>query len=235
MPSPGKRLPSSAWSRLAVLALLLAALAVVTVAYEPQRFLAADQWSERVTGPGGAVLFTVVYGVAAAAFVPRPLMGVTAGALFGAPLGTLVALGGTVLGAALCLGLGRWLGQDSIRPLLRGRWVREGDRQLADHGFRSVAALRLLPGVPFAPSNYVMAMSRVRWPIFLGASAIGSIPQTLVFAFAGSQATEPSSTLLAVAGLLVAAPLATIAVARYRSVRSARRSPATAEPSQALA
>lgn len=225
---------SSAKARLVLLAALLATLAVFTVVYEPQRLLTTDQWSGHDTGPGGAAFFAVLYGVAAAALVPRPLMGVTAGALFGMGVGTLVALAGTVLGAALCLGMGRWLGQESIRPLLRGRWVREGDRQLTDHGFRSVTLLRLLPGLPFAPSNYLVAMSRIRWPVFLGASAIGSIPQALVFAFAGSQATEPSSMLLAVGGLLVAGPVVMIAIARYRAGRTAVKPPSTVEPGEAL-
>lgn len=230
LPPLGTRALPSAWLRLTLLATLLLTLAVVAVVYEPQRLLEVEQWSDRALGLTGAMTFAVLYGVAAAAFVPRPLMGVTAGALFGLQWGVVVALVGTVIGAALCLGLGRALGQDAIRPLLRGRWAKEGDRQLSEHGFRSVVALRLLPGVPFAASNYVAAMSQVRWHVFLSASAIGSVPQTVVFAVAGNQAAEPSSTLVAVSGLLVMTLLITVVVARRRSVRLRRPSPVAVVP-----
>ena len=75
-----------------------------------------------------------------------------------APLST-----GTVLGAGLAFGLGRILGQDALRPLLRARWLKAADGQLSRHGFRSMLAARLFPGVPFWAANYCAAVSRMGW------------------------------------------------------------------------
>ncbi|NEE19250.1 hypothetical protein G3M58_73885, partial [Streptomyces sp. SID7499] len=63
--------------------------------------------------------------------------------------------------------LGRVLGQDALRTLLRGRLLTAADGVLSRHGFRSVLALRLFPGIPFAAANYCAATSRMSAPPFL--------------------------------------------------------------------
>ena len=67
------------------------------------------------------------------------------------------------------------------------------DRQLSRHGFRSMLVIRLLPGVPFAASNYGAAVSRMGWPAFLAATAVGVIPNTAAYVIAGSHAAAPTS------------------------------------------
>ncbi len=122
------------------------------------------------------MVFTAAYGLCTVAFVPRPLLNLAAGALFGSQLGLGVALAGTVLGAGIAFCLGRALGQDALRPLLRGRWLKAVDGQLSRHGFRSMLAVRLFPGVPFWAANYCAAFSRMGLLPFLLATGLGSIP-----------------------------------------------------------
>jgi uncharacterized membrane protein YdjX (TVP38/TMEM64 family) len=148
------------------------------------------------------------------AFVPRPLLNLAAGALFGSQLGLAAALAGTVLGAGVAFGLGRVLGQDALRPLLRGRLLKAADGQLSRHGFRSMMAARLFPGVPFWAANYCAAVSRMRWPAFLLATALGSVPNTAAYAVAGARASAPTSPAFLVAMACIALPaLAGAAVA----------------------
>ncbi|UGY94836.1 TVP38/TMEM64 family protein [Streptomyces gobiensis] len=182
----------SPWARLSLLIMLLTAAATAFVLYEPQRLL-TEQWAVRLSGGAAVVIFAVAYGVCTAAFAPRPVLNLAAGVLFGTPAGTTSALAGTVLGAGIAFGLGRLLGQDALRPLLRGRWLAAGDRQLSQHGFRAVLVLRLVPGVPFAASNYTAAVSRMSWLTFLSATALGSVPNTVAYVVAGSRATAPTS------------------------------------------
>ncbi|MER7175583.1 TVP38/TMEM64 family protein [Streptomyces mesophilus] len=203
----------SPWSRLGLLVLLLAAAGTGVLVLEPQRLL-ADGWPPQVGGAAAVVLFAVAYGVCTAAFVPRPLLNLAAGALFGAQAGLVGAIAGTVLGAGIAFGLGRILGQDALRPLLRGRIVHAVDGQLSRHGFRSMLAARLFPGVPFWAANYCAAISRMRWTPFLLATGLGSIPNTAAYVIAGSQASTPTSpafliamgfiTVTALAGAIVA-------------------------------
>ncbi|MGX1675049.1 TVP38/TMEM64 family protein [Streptomyces sp. NPDC055400] len=188
----------SPWSRLSLLVALLAAGGATVLLLQPQRLL-ADGWPPQMSGAAAVVLFGVAYGLCTVAFVPRPLLNLAAGALFGSQLGTLAALGGTVLGAGLAFGLGRVLGQEALRPLVRGRWLKAADGQLSRHGFRSMLAARLFPGVPFWAANYCAAVSRMRWAPFLLATAIGSVPNTVAYVVAGARASTPTSPAFLIA------------------------------------
>ncbi|AXG76708.1 TVP38/TMEM64 family protein [Streptomyces paludis] len=220
-PPPGRavrwsRALLSPWSRLALLVALLASALSVVLLYEPQRLL-ADGWPPRVAGGAAVLLFAVAYGLCAVAFVPRPLLNLAAGALFGSGYGLAAALAGTVLAAGLSFGLGRLLGQDALRPLLRGRWLKAADGQLSGHGFRSMLAIRLFPGVPFAAANYGAAVSTMRWTPFLTATALGSIPNTAAYVIAGSRASSPMSPLfLCAMGFIVVTGVGAAVVAWRR-------------------
>ncbi|MGW4032038.1 TVP38/TMEM64 family protein [Streptomyces sp. NPDC004838] len=183
----------SPWSRLSLLALMLAAAGALVLLYEPQRLLSEGRPPLQLSGAAAVVLFAVGYGVCTAAFVPRPLLNLAAGALFGSQVGLVSALAGTVLGAGIAFTLGRLLGQDALRPLLRGRWLAAADHQLSAHGFRSMLAIRLFPGLPFAAANYCAAVSRMGYTPFLLATALGSIPNTAAYVIAGSRASSPTS------------------------------------------
>ncbi|MEU6403228.1 VTT domain-containing protein [Streptomyces sp. NPDC046985] len=203
----------SPWSRLSLLLVLLAAAGACVLLFQPQRLL-TDGWPSQLGGAAAAAVFAAAYGLCTVAFVPRPLLNLAAGALFGSQWGLASALAGTVLGAGAAFGLGRALGQDALRPLLRGRLLTAADGQLSRHGFRSMTAARLFPGVPFWAANYCAAVSRMGWPAFLLATALGSVPNTAAYAVAGARAAAPTSPafLLAMAGIVLPA-LAGAAVA----------------------
>ncbi|QNE78587.1 hypothetical protein F0344_31825 [Streptomyces finlayi] len=193
----------SPWSRLSLLVAMLLAAATTMLLFEPQRMLASG-WPPALTGGTAAMTFGLAYGLCTVAFVPRPLLNLAAGALFGAQAGLAAALAGTVLGAGISFALGRVLGQDALRTLLRGRWMKAADGLLSRHGFRSVLALRLFPGVPFAAANYCAATSRMGYPPFLLATGLGSIPNTAAYVVAGSEASSPTSpAFLAAMGFIV--------------------------------
>ncbi|MET9432393.1 MULTISPECIES: TVP38/TMEM64 family protein [unclassified Streptomyces] len=203
----------SPWSRLSLLLLLLVSAAATVVLYEPQRLLSAG-WPPQIGGAGAVVLFALAYGLCTAAFVPRPILNLAAGALFGSQAGLVAAVAGTVLGAGIAFTLGRVLGQDALRPLLRGRWLTAADGQLSRHGFRSMLAIRLFPGVPFAAANYCAAVSRMGYAPFLLATGIGSVPNTAAYVIAGSQAASPTSpAFLLSTGFIVLTGLGAAAVA----------------------
>ncbi|NGO12149.1 TVP38/TMEM64 family protein [Streptomyces sp. HC44] len=195
----------SPWSRLSLLVALLMAAAATVLLFQPQKLL-ADGWPPQVNGAAAAVVFAVAYGLCTVAFVPRPLLNLAAGALFGSQLGLGAALTGTVLGAGIAFGLGRILGQDALRPLLRGRWLKLADGQLSRHGFRSMMAARLFPGVPFWAANYCASVSRMGYLPFLLATALGSIPNTAAYVVAGARASTPTSPAFLIAMACIALP-----------------------------
>ncbi|WAZ20253.1 VTT domain-containing protein [Streptomyces cinnabarinus] len=205
----------SPWSRLSLLVALLISAAAAVLLFEPQRLL-ADGWPPQLGGAAATVVFAVAYGLCTVAFVPRPLLNLGAGALFGAQLGLGAALAGTVLGAGLAFGLGRILGQEALRPLLRGRWLKAADGQLSRHGFRSMLAVRLFPGVPFWAANYCAAVSRMGYVPFLLATALGSIPNTAAYVVAGARASAPTSPAFLIALACIAVPALVGVVVAWR-------------------
>jgi uncharacterized membrane protein YdjX (TVP38/TMEM64 family) len=208
--------------RFALLLGLLACAVTVVVVYEPQRLL-TDGRPAHIPGGAGVAFFALAYGLCTAALVPRPLLNLAAGALFGSSFGLATAVAGTVLGAGIAFGLGRTLGQEALRPLLRRRWLAAADRQLSRHGFRSMLAVRLFPGVPFAAANYGAAVSRMRWLPFLLATGIGSVPNTAAYVLAGSRAGTPGSPVFVLAlGFIAATGLGAVLVA-WRSRARLRR------------
>ncbi|WSB83101.1 TVP38/TMEM64 family protein [Streptomyces cellulosae] len=219
-PAPGLagrcvRVLLSPWSRLSLLVVLLASAAAVMVVLEPQQLL-TDGLPARLGGVVGVVAYAVAYGACTVAFVPRPLLNLAAGALFGSQFGLVAALGGTVLGAGLAFCLGRVLGQEALRPLLRGRWLKAADNQLSRHGFRSMLAARLFPGIPFAAANYCASVSRMGLLPFLLATALGSIPNTAAYVVAGARASTPTSPAFLIALACIALPGLAGAVAAWR-------------------
>lgn len=207
------RLLMSPWSRLSLLVLVLVSAGTAVLVLEPQQLLTSGVPAAFGTGLA-ALLFAAGYGVCTAAFVPRPLLNLAAGALFGSATGVAAAVAGTVVGAGIAFGLGRLLGQDALRPLLRGKWLKAADGQLSRHGFRSMLAVRLFPGVPFWAANYAAAVSRMGYVPFLLATALGSIPNTAAYAVAGARAAAPTSPAFLIALACIAVPaLAGVVVA----------------------
>jgi uncharacterized membrane protein YdjX (TVP38/TMEM64 family) len=108
------------------------------------------------------------------------------------------------------------LGQEALRPLLRGRWLKAADGQLSRHGFRSMMAARLFPGVPFWAANYCAAVSRMGWGAFLLATALGSVPNTAAYVVAGARASKPTSPAFLIAMACIAIPALVGAVVAWR-------------------
>ncbi|WP_149828825.1 TVP38/TMEM64 family protein [Streptomyces tailanensis] len=195
----------SPWARFSLLVALLVGAVSTVLLFEPQRLL-ANGWPPQLNGAAAAVVFAVAYGLCTVAFVPRPILNLAAGALFGSQLGLASALTGTVLGAGIAFGLGRMLGQDALRPLLRHRWLKSADGQLSRHGFRSMLAARLFPGVPFWAANYCASVSCMGCLPFLLATALGSIPNTAAYVVAGARASSPTSPAFLIAMAAIAIP-----------------------------
>ncbi|MFD3488891.1 TVP38/TMEM64 family protein [Streptomyces sp. NPDC058665] len=220
----------SPWSRLSLLVLVLACAGAAVLVYEPQKLVAAG-WPE-LSGAAAWALFSVAYGLCTAAFVPRPLLNLAAGALFGSQLGLPAAMAGTVLGGAIAFGLGRFLGQEALRPLLRGRLLTAADGQLSKHGFRSMMVIRLFPGVPFQAANYCAAISRMRWGPYLLATALGTIPNTAAYVVAGSEAGSPTSPAFLVSMGFIVLTGAAAAVVAWRKRHRLRPAPTPQPPTE---
>ncbi len=84
---------------------------------------------------------------------------------------------------------------------IRGRLARL-DRQLSRHPFGATLTLRLLPVGSNLLLNLVAGVSAVAMSPFLLASAVGYVPQTLVFALLGGGVRVDRGAQMVLAGAL---------------------------------
>jgi len=178
--------PRVLFSGLALLATLIA-VGFVVESGAPGDLL-SEAWIDReVRGKGtaGDLLYLCVAGIATALALPRHVVSFLGGYAFGVVHGTLIALAGTGIGCVLTFFYARVVGRPLVSARLGAR-VQRVDDFLAAHPFWMTVLIRLLPvGNNFA-TNLAAGVSRVPAnPFFLG-SLLGYLPQTLVFALAGS-------------------------------------------------
>ncbi len=128
---------------------------------------------------------TVLYLVAVAASFPAAwLLTVAVGVVFGWVVGTGIVVVGATLGASVLFLAARSLLADFYR-------AKAGVRlQLMAEGFRGNAVnymlfLRLAPVFPFLLVNVVPAVLGLRFSTYFWTTAVGIIPGTIVYAYAG--------------------------------------------------
>jgi uncharacterized membrane protein YdjX (TVP38/TMEM64 family) len=200
-------------TRAAVLVVLLGAM-LAAVAWagfpSPARVRAAlatdSAWTPVAAVLGIALLAVLLF--------PRTGIALLAGALFGPAWAVLYVVPGTLLGASVAFGLGRVLGREYLDQLAaRTRGLARLESWLERRAFLAVLAARLLPMVPFGLLNYGFGATRVHFGTFLGGTAVGILPSTVLYGVVGSSATDPTSpvflgataltALLAVAGMVI--------------------------------
>ena len=182
-------------------------------------FLSEDWIDREVRGKGvsGELLYLAVGGLACAVAVPRHIVSFLGGYAFGVVLGTALALAATEIGCVLTFFYARIIG----RPLVAARFgerVRRIDDFLAANPFSMTLLIRLLPvGNNFA-TCLAAGVSRVPAQPFLLGSLVGYLPQTLVFALAGSGVVAGAGVRIGLAVLLfvIAGVIGTWLYRRYR-------------------
>lgn len=130
--------------------------------------------------PAAPLGFVAVHIAASLVFIPRTLLAIVAGLLFGTGWGIVWAELGSVAGAAAGFLLARYLSSGFIdfqrpshaRSLLE--WVERG-------GWRAVALLRLIPIMPHSVGNYGLGLTALPLGSYALGSLIGQLPMTIAY------------------------------------------------------
>ncbi|MFD0360894.1 TVP38/TMEM64 family protein [Nocardia sp. GCM10030253] len=163
-----------------IVALLVGGIVVFVAAMlvplpSPQQM---QEWAGTV-GPLFPLLFFVVHALVTVAPVPRTVLTVSAGLLFGPALGIALAVSATTVSAALAILLVRALDRDRVAAHLTHPAVRAIDNRLERRGWLAVGSLRLIAFAPFSVINYCCGLSSIRfWPYML-ATVFGILPGTV--------------------------------------------------------
>ncbi|MDR4470141.1 MAG: TVP38/TMEM64 family protein [Nitrospira sp.] len=132
-------------------------------------------------------LFIVAYAIVTGLSLPGAVILTLAGGfMFGAVLGTLFVNLGATTGATLAFLTARYLLRDTVERKF-GASLRPFQQGFAKNAFSYLLTLRLIPLFPFFVVNLVSGLTRVRAGTYIGATALGIIPGSFVYAYAGRQ------------------------------------------------
>lgn len=132
-------------------------------------------------------LFIVAYAAVTGLSLPgAAIMTLAGGFLFGAVLGTIVVNLGATTGATLAFLVARYLLRDAVEQKF-GRWLGPFQEGFAKNAFSYLLTLRLIPLFPFFVVNLVSGLTRINVGTYVAATALGIIPGSFVYAYAGRQ------------------------------------------------
>ena len=169
------------------------------------------------------VVYIAAYTAATILIIPGTILTVTAGFLFGVPIGVALVSVGSLSGASCAFLIGRFLARDWAKNRMRNfQKFKVLDIATRHKGFIIVLLTRLSPLFPFNLLNYAFGLTAVRFRDYVLASWIGMTPAIILYVSIGpatKNVTELASQgiqgqgpqkLLLVAGLIATLLLATI-------------------------
>lgn len=147
------------------------------------------------------VIFIGIYTLATLFFVPKNVLSIAAGAVFGLLPGISYVLVGATAGSVVAFFGARGFGRSSIERLA-GQRVSRLDARLAGSPFLGILIARLIPIVPFTLLNFAAGLSGVAFAPYLGATVIGMLPGTASYVALGAYGTNLRSWEFALAVLV---------------------------------
>ena len=132
-------------------------------------------------------IFILAYAIVTGLSLPGAVILTLAGGFtFGAVLGTLFVNLGATTGATLAFLTARYVLRDTVERKF-GASLRPFQGGFAKNAFSYLLTVRLIPLFPFFVVNLVSGLTRVNAGTYIGATALGIIPGSFVYAYAGRQ------------------------------------------------
>jgi uncharacterized membrane protein YdjX (TVP38/TMEM64 family) len=132
-------------------------------------------------------IFIAAYVIVAGLSLPGAVILTLAGGfLFGATMAALFINVGATTGATLAFLTARHLLRDTVEQKF-GKWLGPFQEGFAKNAFSYLLTLRLIPLFPFFVVNLVSGLTRVNVGTYIAATALGIIPGSFVYAYAGRQ------------------------------------------------
>lgn len=212
--APSKR---RAVTRLLLLLLFVALVGTVGFLFAPTDLQAVRDWASGL-GAGGAVLFVLGYAALTLTPVPKNLLTIAAGLVWGFWFALALVYIGALLGAAASFVIGRALGREAVERLTGARVARL-DAALAHRGLLAVLGARLVPVIPFTLINYGAGLTAVRRRDYALGTALGIIPGSAAYVALGAFGFElgtPFWVALGVLGVLALGGVVAATILRRR-------------------
>jgi uncharacterized membrane protein YdjX (TVP38/TMEM64 family) len=166
-----------------LLALGLLVVAVVVAVVVPLPSPAELREWVLAVGPTAPLIFFLVHAIITTTPIPRTAFTLAAGLMFGPFWGITLAVAASMVSALVGFWIARRLGGRAIARLGPAR-VRALEARLCERELLTVTSSRLV-GIPFAPLNYTLGVTSVRWHAYLIGTLVGLIPGTAAVVFLG--------------------------------------------------
>ena len=201
---------------------LLVIVALVLAAYLLRDVLDQSWVDEHVRDKGlaGEVFFVGLCALLASVGLSRQIIAFLAGYGFGFPKGVLLAMLAVVAGCIITF----WVARLFLRGFLLERYserIRRVDEFIRDNTFSMTLSVRLLPLGSNWMFNLAGGVSGVHCMPFLLGSALGYLPQMMIFSLVGSGAQVDQFWQIAIAMvmLVIAVVIGTYLYRKYASSR----------------
>jgi uncharacterized membrane protein YdjX (TVP38/TMEM64 family) len=132
--------------------------------------------------PAAPLWFLAAHTAASLLFIPRTLLVIVAGLLFGMAWGIVWAASGSIAGAMAGFLVARYINSGVLDLRHLGPVVGRVERG----GWRAVAVLRLIPVMPHSVANYALGLTRLSLRAYTFGSLLGQLPMTIAYVVLGA-------------------------------------------------
>lgn len=168
--------------------LCLAALAYLLSGSELWQHMADKNWVANYTAQNGTagIIAIMLFGALFTGLGgPRQLVSFTFGFVFGSIYGVGLSIISTLTGAIICYLLAQLLLRNTLQKRFAKRYA-SFQRFIGNQPFLKVLIVRMFPLGSNLLTNLLSGVASVPFGAFVAASLLGYLPQTIIFALAGS-------------------------------------------------
>lgn len=186
--------------RLVLLGLWLAALIAAIVIIGPGTLL---QDYEKVTPEGirqivlsygalSVIAYEFLHAIRPFTFLPVTPFTIAGGYIYGQAYGLAFSMIGTTLASIITFFISRYIFRDYIKKRLSTHYA-GFDSRFDSGGVFTVAAMRIIPVLPFDAVGYVAGVSSIRFKNYLVGTLLGELPGAFVLTMLGNNLTNVNS------------------------------------------
>ena len=147
-------------------------------------------------------IYLLLFSIGPVFMWPEAVLAMAAGLAFGPLWGTLLTILGATMGGTLAFLVARYLGRNFVKRFFRGR-LKMLDEKSAEHGFKIIFFLRLIPLVPFNALDYAAGLSKIRLGDYALGTFLGVMPGAFAYVNLGSNLEDIYSWKFVLAVMLL--------------------------------
>lgn len=174
--------------------------------WQAAHFSGPEQLADYLRSFGAmTVLVCLLLMVLQTLFTPLPLFLLAAanGFIFGFWYGILITMTGSLLGASLAFYLARGFGRGLISRCMKQTYMAKVDQMSHQEGPWMVFMARLIPVIPSSIISYVAGLSKMTFKGFFIATAIGKLPEIVIYTTLGHSFSQAEGMTTKITILLI--------------------------------